>query len=701
MYEDRPSRRAVQRCLTSICKKGDGALLAPLVTATRQESQKFGIAASSAFVLVEWCSLLAQNLAGTPLWDKFGNDIILSNADALEKCLQPPSRGSVGHSALVITRRGFRKLVALDAAQEKTIGDAVHALTAKSSLPTAKNAVFLGIVAGVCSRNKTAKPVLEKHKAEYFAFYAREIISSRTKVPPHLADGLHDFFCAFVDVDDLEKDVIPPLEKGLLRAPGIVLDDLVTPLIRALPKAFDLAKVLSEHLLKPLLSNVKSSNAAIRSGGVSAFREIVTRCSDTAIMEHVADEIFAPMKGGKLSSADHRILHCEMLVSVPKSEATASNIATGMAAITAKEGNEAALTAEALALNECLKTLLLGSTGLPKPAIDAYIKGLADKKPPFRRIWILLAGDALYGFSGKAGNMPDSAVAFAEAVLPPLVGTYNDILANPLSPSNNGLVVGALVVCSALPLLQGSKSPTLGALAKSLPILKQTLVVEPRPSFLLNPRVYSRLDSDDDLRWLYRAIVAVFNDLPSEEESGVCLAWAQAFLYAICSAATHPRVRKEVCKALSDLYVDGPSRVWKVIVAGLWHWLECISDADKESAAVLAKTDNRNLHFVLRSICLSPEEISSQRGKRLDGEDLDQQLCSLLVLARPGLVPPCKWIDLCLQVQVDPATLAQKCEKLLLQEILEKTRLDQKVRARPLFAPPRSSLTVDSLEPSR
>ncbi|KAK1776335.1 hypothetical protein QBC45DRAFT_435225 [Copromyces sp. CBS 386.78] len=50
----------------------------------------------------------------------FGNDIILSLVDALKKCCQPASRGTVSKSALVITRRALRKLVDGDVLQLKT-----------------------------------------------------------------------------------------------------------------------------------------------------------------------------------------------------------------------------------------------------------------------------------------------------------------------------------------------------------------------------------------------------------------------------------------------------------------------------------------------------------------------------------------------------------------------------------------------------
>ncbi len=111
--------------------------------------------------------------------------------------------------------------------------------------------------------------------------------------------GLHDFFSAFVTPDDLVKDVIPPVEKGLLRAPEVVIDILANILILLPTDGIDLAQVLDAHLLKPLLSNVRSSNPSIRESVLAAFKQAANRSSDTKAISHIVDEILGPLKSGK------------------------------------------------------------------------------------------------------------------------------------------------------------------------------------------------------------------------------------------------------------------------------------------------------------------------------------------------------------------------------------------------------------------
>ncbi|KAK4098377.1 ARM repeat-containing protein [Parathielavia hyrcaniae] len=675
-YIDRPSRQAVQRCLVSLCHAADTDILSPLVAAVRQESQKQGIAPDSAFVLVEWCSLLAQNFAGSPLWDNFGKDIVLATADGLERCLQPVAKSSIGNSALVVTRRGLRKLVSVD---QKAIDAAIQLLTEKGAQPAAKNAVLLGAMAGVCSRKPEAKSVIESLKSQYFAFYTREIVGSRTPVPPHLADGLGDFFSAFASLEDLDKEVFPALEKGLLRAPEVVLNDLITPLFQSLP-GFDLSKALSGRFLKPLLSNIKSSNAAIRSGAVTAFGAIASKCQDFALLEKVADEVLGPLKSGKLASADHRVLHSEMLVALPMSSEIAKKVTDGLPAVVGKEANEAALSAETLALNTSTATLIRGE-GVPKALLDAYAKGLADKKIPVRRIWILRVADLLRTFADDAeADLPKGAVAFAEAVVPPLLTTFNEVVANPTVAAQSGLVTGALVLCGLGSLLSRLESASLQTLLKKASIQKNSLAVEPKPSYLLNQRIYSKF-SEDDLKWFCRALSSIVPALVSNT-AAVRVAWAQAYIYLICSVTTSPAVRRSAIDSLSDLCVQsagaGGVSVASEIVNGMWHWIEATETADKESAAALAKTGNSNMHLVLQSICLGPKGTEDRTGSNPDKAPLEARMCSLLVLAKPPLIPRANWIDLCLRVELDPGELARKYEEALIQEIIARTGFGQK-----------------------
>ncbi|ERT03093.1 hypothetical protein HMPREF1624_01398 [Sporothrix schenckii ATCC 58251] len=677
-YEDRPSRRAVQKCLISICDKKNGQLLAPLVASVRAEASKLNTSTGSTFTLIEWCSIIMQQLAGTELWDKVGNDILVAQASAVEKCTRPPTRQSVAHSALVVARRGFRKLVSLDSTREKAILESVKVLAAKGTQPTARNSVFLGVIAGVSARNAKAKAIFETTKPQYFEFFTREITSSKTQLSSNVAAGLQDFFQSFVTVQDLETQIVPAIKKGLLRAPEIVLDDLVTPLVDSLPKTYDLSKILEEYLAKPLLSNVKSSKEAVRNGTLTAFRALATRCTDLDVVARVVDETLTPLQSGKLTSPEHRTIHSQILEALPKSEATAGKVATGIAAAASKEGNETALTAETTSLTQNTKILLEGSTGVPKLVVDAYVKGLADKKAPARRLWIIAAGETLYGFHKASEGLPAHVVRFAEFIFPPLLDAYSEVVANPSAASQNGLVAGGLVVCAIAPFLfKDTSSTPLSTLSKKFSLDKQCLVLQPKPSFLLSPRIYTKLATDDDIRWLYRALVASFPALDGDEESDISIAWAEAYIYAATSTNGGPFLRKEANSALSDLYLHDPSRVSKSVIAGLWHWLETLANGDKESASILSKSQNALLLSILTAICRRASDFVRATGAGPEKDTIEQQMCGLAVLARPVLIPGSSWIELCLRAEVDPGSLAQHHEKLLLEEIAERTQLTQ------------------------
>ncbi|KAI1404224.1 translational activator GCN1 [Hypoxylon fuscum] len=679
-YDDRPSRRAAETVLASVfATTADAKFLAPFISSMRQESQKPGIASNNAFVLVEWCSLLLTALAGTPLWDKFGLEIVQTDAAALEKCLQSSTRPSVAQSALVVTRRGLRAAFWRKELRKKAIQDTVQALTAKGAQSTARNAVILGVVAGVCSRNAHAKEVLAAKKPEYFTFFTREIVGSRTPVPAHIATGLRDFFSDFVTPEDLDKDVIPPIEKGLLRAPEVVLD-LTACLLRALPETLDLSQVLNGHLLKPLLSNAKSSNATIREGALAVFKATVARSQDAKITEQVADEVLNPLKSGKLASADHRILHSQMLEHVPLSSSIATKVATGLPPIAAKEGNEGALGAEISVISRAVFHLLNDGTDLPKPVVDAFVKGLGDKKIPSRRLWLLRAGEVFIPFSKEAQTVPESAVKLAEAIASPVADTWAEIIKNPAAAAQSGLIVGAYVFSAlSLQVLSKLDSTAVKSVLKKTAVSKECLVADPKPSFLLNHRVYSRLTTEDDTRWFLRALAAIYDDALKASKT-VQIAWFQAFIYLVSSATVPPPVRKEACETISKLYVRDTSSVSGIAIDGLWQWVESSLTEDKDSVAASAKFENAHLHLVLRSICPSDEEFK-ELGAQKPQEELAKQMCSLLVIARNDLIPKANWIDIVLRVGLDPGSLAQKYEKLLLQQIKDKTSFDQKSNA--------------------
>ncbi|TVY78122.1 eIF-2-alpha kinase activator GCN1 [Lachnellula suecica] len=677
-YHDRNSRAAVQRCIRNIFSSdAPPEALARFVKHIHTETAKPGLAPSNAFVLVEWCSILLQEISGTSHWDRWGLDTVVSNAQVLELCLGESSRSNVKHSALVVTRRGLRKVFKKDTRQ-KAIEDIVQRLTAKGSQSTARNAIMLGVVAGVCSRLPEPKEILLREKSEVYTFYNREIIGSRTVVPPHIAGGLGDFFEAFTTKEDVETQIIPSLEKALLRAPEIVLNDLIEPFFHALPDSIDLSTILQRNLLKPLLSNIKSTNASIRHGALSTFKAIVQKCHDSDAIAKIAEEITTPLKTGKLPSADQRASHAEMLTVLPVSDATVGSVTPAIATAAAKEANEVALSAETSTLLHYLRWGVSNGSEVPKPVIDIFVKGLSDKKVPVKKLWASRLGELFWDIN-DSDILESSFSALAAAVVPALVDIWQETTSNPIAAAQSGLVTAAYVLTAiSSTLLATSESKVASALKKAA-IARQALTMDPKPSFMLNQRIYGKLASDDDYKWLIRALSSLSSDLSTTEpNSAIAAGWSQAVIFCVCSANINPDLRRHASQALAKLYVKDPSQTSRIIVAGLWRWQQAVESEDKDSAAAASKSESQNLHLVVKSICLPPLDIE-RLGGSVSESIRKEQMVSLLVISRPELLPRINWIDLCLRVEVDPGALAREFGDELIQQILDFTSFKETV----------------------
>ncbi|KAJ3498285.1 hypothetical protein NLG97_g1246 [Lecanicillium saksenae] len=665
-YQDRESRLAVQRCLISLITAGsEPNILRPIVQAIHKESQKQAVATSTAFVWVEWCSVLIQHLAGTAQWEAFGKDILISDAEVLEKCLQHPLKHGIARSALVVTRRAFRKLFGAPGTGKKALEDAVKALATKQAQPTAKYSILLGVIAGVCARSSLLKPAFTPLKTSYYEFYVREVIGSRVTIPIHVADGLGDFFAAFSTREELKADIMPNVEKGLLRSPEVILTGVLKPLISSLPKDLDLSEILEKSLLKSIISNLKSTNASIRDASVSVFCAAITHCQDQEAINRIIQEISGPLKAGKVASADHRILYASMLESIPLSPTASEAVSTALAAVASKEGNEAALSAELRALGRAVGFILKTDTAVPAAIQEALAKGLADKKPPVRKLWILSAGQILW----SNADSPSAAKSgpFVEAIVPKLITTLDEMASNPATAAQSGLIVGAYVLMALDEQLQQQYENSKAAeqLAKA-DITSKALNVTDKQPILLSARIYNKATTEEDLAWLLRALSVKSKHLTAETSESVSLAWAEAMVYLISSS-----VQRTATQSLSQLYAKRPGVISEFIVDGLWASLSQIHASGKD-----AKQESANFGKVLRSICLDPSEVPKKAEPEVK-DQLEEQACSIIVLARPELLPNSSWIDTVIRMGIDPGELARKHRDSLLGEIGTRTAPEQ------------------------
>lgn len=132
-------------------------------------------------------------------------DLIAVDAKALENCLSHNPKPAVKQSALRVTRRALRAVFTSEAWGADAVRQSVSRLTADAAAAN-KNAPLLGVVCGVCARLADKTPILEELKKDILAFYIKEVVSSKSAVPAHIANGMPDFFTSFVTYEDVATD---------------------------------------------------------------------------------------------------------------------------------------------------------------------------------------------------------------------------------------------------------------------------------------------------------------------------------------------------------------------------------------------------------------------------------------------------------------------------------------------------------------
>ena len=667
-YHDRGSRQAVQACLDVILPlsyESFRTFTQFLIT----EASKEGLAPSNGFVLLEWDSLALQLCAtDSRAWRKCGIDLVTAGSQLIELCMASAGKKSQQHSAIIVTRRALRKLYKTSHGED-TIKATVEHLSAKGQPLGKKNAVMLGIVAGVCSRLPEKRASLENTKDQYVAFWIREIVGSKVTVPNHISSALQDFFSEFVTLQDLDGEIVPALEKGLLRAPEIVLNDLIRPMILALPVDIDLADALANHLLRPLLSNLKSTNPSIRDGAVSTFQILAERSHDIGRLKKVFNDVLTPLKTSKVQSAEQRTLHARMLSMLPVENGECYLICDELAKIAMKEPNEVAIAAEAAAINHHFIEVIKSDSTNVDNVISAFTKGLEDRRPAFQKIWALRAGEIISRILHESIRN-ELVTHFVELVFAKLLSIYNEVIANSMHAVQSGIIVAAYITVALHPFIE----PLIGKCQLSTAIQKakityHALAYESKPSFLLNQKIYTKIIGEEDSLWAIKAFGACVVHIQGlEQESASCNAWSQGALYFLSGSNIPFATHDAAVAMLRESYLNFPRRISNIVVNGLWTWRANYEFEDRDTAAMIALTGIEHLHLAVRAITPKFDK-SREEAAYLEPESLQDQLIEMLVLCRPEVLPRTDWIETCIRVGQDPGALvrdrAERCVKQL------------------------------------
>lgn len=653
LYVDRSSRQAVQQCLCALLRTSNTAENLQYLTKSLQvEAAKPGLAPASAFILLEWCCILLQQVSGDPATPiEIVLDLIVVDAKALEHCFAQTPKHAVRQSAIRVTRRALRAAFSDQTRGEEVVRQAISRLTTDPAAGF-KNALLLGVISGVCARLPAKKPVLEESKKAILDFYIKEIVSSKSVVPSHVANGLSDFFSSYITYDDVATDLVPPMEKTMLRAPEVILTGVLPPFCAALPDEIDLSEVVQTRLLKHLLSSMKSNNAAIRQGATDSLISLLARCKTDALVLKITAEIIGPLKTQKITAPEHRVAYSQAIAAIPSSVEASKEIVQGFGPVFSRESNEPALEEELKAFGKHLSFLIQSTVKINDDTINAIVKGISEKRVPFRKIWQINVGEVLWNSDISALKSPEVEPLVAKT-LAKMKDMFAEVASNPLPSAQNGALSSAyifLALFQRISDIQGLEKPTWEEK------VSQSMTMGAKPSFLLNPRAYSKLSSQAEMQWFVRALAAVASGSKfTEAEDTAKTAWAQSFIFAIAGPTMPSKFRESAAEALAGVYLKDVVSIGRVVTNALWGWIYSLRTSEKESAAVSAGPgSDRLLHAVLKALCppaayKTPENASG----------IETQLINILVLSRSELIPNASWIDLCLRTGTDPGDLVR------------------------------------------
>jgi hypothetical protein len=219
------------------------------------------------------------------------------------------------------------------------------------------------------------------------------------------------------------------------------------------------------------------------------------------------------------------------------------------------------------------------------------------------------------------------------------------------------VTVGHFVTALLLTKVRSMEDAKLSEIYKKANVVSQSFAIQPKVSFLLNARVYTKLTSVEDIEIAVRALIAVTPWLSEGTTSDAAReAWSQSMIYFIVAQTSPSKAKSAAREALTQAYIRAPAEISEIMIQGLWAWYKSMEQNDKDSAAIAAKSGTSELSAVLFSFCLPAEQL---KKAAIPEDVLHKQAIHLLILARPDIIPRASWIDLCLRMGVDPGQLAR------------------------------------------
>ncbi|KAG1734519.1 armadillo-type protein [Suillus lakei] len=688
-YVDSASRDAVEEVGMTLIEKDETAdadekmgvteqvigWLANEVSHIARRGSPSTYAPADIFVLLSWvCGLYATCLrsspgfTSSPLW-KVLVGIFATLLDMQINC-STRTKPTMQKSALVRTRRALRS-----APEELPALMTTLTAQAKSNQTSLIQISLLSTAVDVTLRLKHVKDesltkIPPTIKNDILDLYTTCVVMSKNPVPSHSSSALHDFIGTCVTSSDLTANVLPIMEKALLRSPEYSLS-VIADFLLAYSHTLDSATF--KKLLTASLNSAKSNNPVVRTNATKLFKVLISKDVDSTSVNTALTDVLALPKTGKTTGPEHRLTLYAMLAAMPPSAEVSATVVQNVPQLLVKETNDTAVGVLASIMAIHLTFILKANIEVPADAMTVIAKEMTNTKPIIRRAFVSITGSALWNVDAVG---TDAVLAFSTGITSALETNLKVVTANPLTAA-----VGPLEGYVALALLMGPLTNTgkfgnIIARNASIEVLTGT---QAKPSFIISDKIYQKLTDVEDEVWLLRAVnLSLFrlkNELSKSEQLRLQIG---SVLVHLSIHSQSSEVRRTALQTIEAAVALLPQLVIPILREALTASLIKEKSAAIKSAPVREETekpapDNQRRYAALLLCCGNKEEAGA-------GEK-DDQLVDLIVLAHHSAVcPPSRllWIELCQKAGVDPHKLISRRVDQAMMNNLTASAIDPK-----------------------
>lgn len=356
---------------------------------------------------------------------------------------------------------------------------------------------------GLCFLGLLAKAPANSISSEYITkagdWYGAQVLLSKNAVPTPSLELFGEFVSAYVSSDVFVASILPSAEKAVLRLLELSWGTNLPPLFASCD--FDMSVVLTLKLFALMLTALKLPKPTVVAGATEAATQVVQKTQDEKVK--LIDEIAKTLKATLNVEAKRTIANLFTLIDAHTPE-IATHLLDTLTPIIAKEANEVLL--------EPLVRLFCKLATPEAKYVAVVAKGLDDKKPQIKRVWLLAITQA--------------APEVVDQVKPQLLAVVDAAIDTPMPMVASKLMVGAYV---ALAITDYNPPKAFG--------------------LLVNSDVYTKLSGDD----LGPYINALHRASAVQDDDEARAKYADAWLWVMTSPQVSYATRLQAVKVAKQV----------------------------------------------------------------------------------------------------------------------------------------------------